>query len=34
MHDRELLHNYAPKLGAKILKALRKLSAANKKRAK
>jgi hypothetical protein len=34
MHDRELLHNYAPKLGAKILKALKKVIAAHKKHAK
>lgn len=34
MHDRELLHNYAPKLGSKIAKALKKVIAAHKKHAK
>ena len=31
MHDREMLHTYAPKLGTKIRKALRKMIAANLK---
>jgi hypothetical protein len=31
MHDRELLYHYAPKLGAKVRKALRKVVAAHKR---